>query len=298
MEANSEIERVVSLYRRFRQNFAQTPLPPCAPYHETFKGIHVDGSALAFGWFVSDALREIANSINDFGRYIRSLRAWQPIYSSLPVPEKHDLIIDHIRPLTILSLGAPQAIRGRLIHAATAASYHAAIFLPNRQGRPKWKGGHVDMKVASRLGQPWAAWPALAAALNVLGDEAFAKATGSFRNEHEHGHPRSIGIGETRTVRRVPPGEDPFPRLPGRANDEPKGEVWAIDTRAPLVPEALLPLFDNQHALALAAFEAFHALVVEQLAAAPQPLVTSVPGPKVVADLVPTPPPGETGHQG
>lgn len=297
MEANSEIERAVSLYRRFRQNFAEAPRLPFAPYHETFKGIHVDGSALAFGWFAADALREIANSINDFGRYIRSLRAWQPIYSSLPVPEKHELIIDHIRPLTILSLGAPQAIRGRLIHAATAASYHAAVLLPRRQDRPRWNGGHVDMKLASRLGQPWAAWPALAAALNVLGDEAFAKATGSFRNEHEHGHPRSIGLGETRTVKWVPPGTDPFPWLPGRANDEPRGEVWTIGTRAPLDPEKLMPLFDTQHALALAAFDGFHNLIVEQLAAAPRPIFTSVSGPKVVADLVPTPPPDETGYQ-
>src|SRR5690554_2415329 len=180
MHEHSQIDQALGRYRRFLENLAKVPRPNPAPYYKTFKGISVHGVALPFGWFSGDALREIANTINDFQRHICAIRAWHPIFKEAGLSEKHELMIDHIRPPAILCLEAPQAIRGRLIHAATAASHHANIFLRPELDRPKWKGTHVSMSIASKVSRPWASWPALAKALTKLGDDEFGQATGRF----------------------------------------------------------------------------------------------------------------------
>lgn len=288
MHEHSKIDHAVARYRRFLANLASVPRPHPAPYYKTFKGISLHGAALPFSWFSSDALREIANTINDFGRNIGAIRAWHPIFEEADVPEKHEILIDHIRPLAVLCLGAPQAIRGRLIHAATASSHHANIFLDREPNRPSWNGAYVSMSIARKVSRPWSSWPALSAALTSLGDDEFGQATGMFRNEHEHGHPRSIGIGNTRFVRRIDPANSAGNNLFNTSDEEIAEEVWTIGSHEPLDIADLLPLFDKQCELALAAFGAYHDLLTEQLAASPPLPDTEGSGESVTFEGVPS----------
>lgn len=264
-------ERAIELYTEFRKELRSAPLPEIAPYPRPFEGGTFNGLAMPFHTVAQDALREIANSINDLGRYIHYLHAWHIIFERVSEDDRYNLLLEHVRPYTVLCLGAPQALRGRLIYAATATSYHANLFLSWPTGITKWDGGHTSMKTAKAMSEKWAAWPALAAELNVLGQDQLSQATDNFRNEHEHGHPRGIGIGHISTVKRVIKPEMVIPDLPGQpATTEPR-EVWSFGEQKPMQLADLLPLLEQEHATALRAFKAYVAMVEQQHASAPPP---------------------------
>lgn len=62
-------ERAIELYSEFRKELRSAPLPEIAPYPRPFEGGTLNGLAMPFHTVAQDALREIANSINDLGRY-------------------------------------------------------------------------------------------------------------------------------------------------------------------------------------------------------------------------------------
>lgn len=256
-------DEAVALYAAFRARLHEVARPPSAAYHRPFEGGNFDGRSMLFHAVAQDCLRETANLLNAFGGHIEALRAWQPLFEAGSERERYFLMIEHVRPRATLSLSAPQALRGRFIYAATAGSYHASVFLDWPDGPPKWPGEHVSMKTAKAMSKRWAAWPALAAALGDLGNEAFGEETGDFRNQHEHGHPRGIGIGHITSVRRK---EVDWPSGDG-ASEKVKRMAWGVGTEAPLQLDKLLPLLSEQHAIALTCFEAYYALIEEQHAA-------------------------------
>lgn len=265
-------DKAIEFYKQFRVERRTALIPPFAPYPKPFSGDRFHFLSMPFNWVAADALREIANSINDFGRYIHYLHAWQPIFEGANQDDQQSLLLEHIRPFTVLCLGAPQALRGRLIYAASMTSYHANRFRVWPKGAPKWDGTNANMKVAKKVSDQWSSWPALAAALGVMGQGQFSEATSNFRNENEHGHPRAIGIGVISTVKRTTDKEGMFKmHMKQDDPDEPR-EVWAFGEQAPMALKDLLPLLVQEHAYALDAFNAYLALVEEQHAARPDPL--------------------------
>lgn len=249
----SRDERAIDFYRQFREGLPQAIDLELAPYPRPFAGGEFNVRAILFHQVAQDALREIANTINDFGRYLSHLDAWTPIYEGAGEDDRSVLLLEHIRPLLTLALNAPYSIRGRIIYAACASSQHARNFTTWPGNRPDWRSDHADMRTAKRLAEPWAAWPTLAAALGRLEAEELAGATGDFRNHHHHGHPRSIGVGYVASIR----------RLPGDR------ESWSMGEEGPLSPAELIPRLVPEHAAALEAFRAYLALVIEQHEAAP-----------------------------
>ncbi len=248
-------EYAIELFSRFRQNRKTVPLLTLAPYPRPFDEGAFDGLAMPFQFIAQEALREIPNAINDLCRYIHFLHAWQPIYDAVSQEVQHNLLLEQIRPLTVLCLGAPQALRGRLIYAATAASFHANAFIPWPEGKPDWNGGHTSMETAKRMNKKWSRWPALASALSQMNTTVFNEATSDFRNQHEHGSPRSIALGHTSHVKRV----------------EKNGRVgWSLGEQPPMQLNELLPLLEREHGHALNALNAYIALVDEQHAASQQ----------------------------
>lgn len=256
-------DRAIELYTEFRKELRTAPIPEIAPYPRPFEGGTFNGLAMPFHTVAQDALREIANSINDFGRYIHYLHAWHIIFERVSENDRYNLLLEHVRPFTVLCLGAPQALRGRLIYAATAGSYHANRFLTWPDGLPKWDGGHTSMKTAKAMSEKWAAWPALAAELNILGQDQLSQATDDFRNEHEHGHPRGIGIGYISTVKREK-GHGGITMHMKQGNPNEPREVWSFGEQKPMQLAELLPLLEQEHATALRAFKAYLALIEEQ----------------------------------
>ena len=112
-------ERAIELYREFRnrlRNEVGIQLET-TPYARQFTGEHFHLAGL-FHEVAQVALRELANALNEFRRYLKQLDAWRPIYAGLSQDEQRALLMDHIRPLAVLSLTAPYSIRGRIIHAS------------------------------------------------------------------------------------------------------------------------------------------------------------------------------------
>lgn len=225
-----------------------------APYPKPFSGGTFEPLALPFHNVAQDALREIANSINDFGRYIRALKAWRQIYENASEEDQYTLLLEHVRPLATLCLTAPQALRGRFIHAATSTSYYANAFSNQTARRPKWVDGHTDMKTAKAMCQNWSTWPALAATLNRMGRDGYNRATSDFRNQHEHGHPKSIELGYIGVVKRV--------EINGRIG-------WTLGQQESMKTSELLPVLEQEHGYAMDTFAAYLVMVEEQNAAVP-----------------------------
>lgn len=252
-----EIDRALELYREFltRVRDGEGLDLELAPYPQLGGGQDIHFMAMLFHEVGRDLLRQLANITNEFYRYLVQLDAWRPIYMGVSKEEKHDLLLDHIRPLTVLCLNAPYSIRGRIVHATCTVSQHARHFIDWPDGKPDWTGGHADMTTAKRLTAPWKSWPGLAAAIGAMAHEDFTAATSNFRNEHHHGHPRSIELGYVSAIR----------RLPGDR------ESWSMGERGPLSIEDLIPPLVQEHKYSVAAFRAFRALVEEQMASAPLP---------------------------
>lgn len=247
--------RFVELYKTFRVGLRDAVRLELAPYPRPFAGGSFNLLAMPFHEVAQDALRELANGINEFRGYIRSLDAWRPIYDGLSENEQHEMLIEHVRPLAVLCLGAPYALRGRMIYSACAASYHSGHFVDWPEGRPEWRGEHSSWTKAERLAKRWNAWPALGQALTALNGEAFNAFTSDYRNNHQHGQPRAIAIGHVAAIK----------RLPGERNS------WSFGHYEPLAIDTLIAPLVEEHRRSLVAFRAFLALIEEQHEAEPGP---------------------------
>lgn len=250
-------ERDLELYRQFRGQFqdgSDLGLKP-APYPKLFLDDEtIDGTAMVYCEMASDTLRELANAVNEFRRYITQLDAWRPVYDAASDDEQYSLLLDHIRPIAHHCLNAPYSIRGRIINATCFVSLFAGRFVKWPQKRPDWRGKHADMKTAKRLASAWSSWPTLASALGAMNGEDFCLATGNFRDDHHHGHPRSVGMGHVWGVHRVS-GER---------------EGWSFASYPPLAIADLIPLLCTEHHRVRAAFDAYYALLQEQAESVPR----------------------------
>ncbi len=201
-----------------------------------------------------DALREIPNAINDFQRYIWHLDAWRAIYAELSEDEQHDLLLNHIRPLAVCCLNAPYSLHGRIVYAAASASHHANKFLDWPDKRPKWPK-LIDYEKAKKIAGGWPDWAALETALDEMNPAGYVSATNDYRKNYHHGQPPQIELGHIRKVSPVAGAEN----------------TWTFGVVEPLTLDALIPLLVLEHARALAAFDAFTALVAAQAEKAPAP---------------------------
>jgi hypothetical protein len=211
------------------------------------------GSLAIFYDRAQDTLRELSNALNDFYTHINVVNAWLPIYSACEQGEKLDLLIDHILPVSTLALGAPQALRGRLLFAAAMCCDRAnfELFRDDPQLHLGEKT-HLTMKVASKIGRPWEAWKELPPIFEELRGLRESEITTDFRNQREHGHPRRIGIGLT-SVLHVEQTED--------------GKAWSYGVWPPIEIETVVAVSVQQHAVACRAYSAYKGLIAEQLAA-------------------------------
>ncbi|MBB3798623.1 hypothetical protein FHY17_002873 [Xanthomonas arboricola] len=245
-------------YAQFRTNRESVPRAAYAPFPKVFAGLTLfGGDAFLFAEASKRSVTALANAINAFSGYIRDLEAWLIVTSSVDRDDMFALHIEHIDPLAIVAIGAPQALRGQMIFAATESSYFASKFAPSSV-EDSWNGGHVSMTTAETMSHPWKAWTPLKQALSAMSGPGYNQATMDFRNQNEHGAPIEIGLGITTRVRKQRDHEGKL--SPG----------WEVHDHQALKLIEVIPLLKQEHALALAAFMAYVALVEDQVAAAPK----------------------------
>lgn len=246
-----EDDRAVELYAAFRGNYRDKLVPSIVSSPNLGGGVTMTGRTLMmYRQIVSDFLRELSNSINDFRRWINMLSAWAPIYEASEQDEQLSLLVEHISPFSTLALGAPQALKGRMIFAAATACGHANYQLSPASPELQWDGkGHLTMKKASRFGQPWANWRLLAPILGELGHGPISEETDDYRNQKEHGHPRNIGMGITAFV---------------SVEDHAEGRTMGLGSKDAISLETVIDVAVDQHALVVRAYEALCDLACEQ----------------------------------
>lgn len=246
-----EDDRAVELYAAFRRNYRDKLVPTIVSYPDLASGESMPASTLLmYNQIVSDSLRELSNSINDFRRCINMLSAWAPIYDASKQDEKLSLLVEHISPFSALALGAPQALRGRMMFAAATACGHANYQLSPASPELQWDGkGHLTMKKASSFGQPWVNWRLLAPILGELGHGSISEETDDYRNQKEHGHPRNIGMGITSFV---------------SVTDHSGGRTMGLGSKEAISLETVIGVGVEQHGLAVRAYEALCDLAREQ----------------------------------
>lgn len=246
-----EDDRAVELYTAFRGNYRDKLVRTIVSSPDLAGGVTMPASTLLmYNQIVSDNLRELSNSINDFCRWINMLSAWAPIYEASEQDEQLSLLVEHISPFSALALGAPQALKGRMIFAAATACGHANYQLSPGSPELQWDGrGHLTMKKASTLGQPWANWRLLAPILGELGHGPISEETDDYRNQKVHGHPRNIGLGITVFV---------------SVEDHAEGRTMGFGSKDAISLETVIGVAVEQHGLVVRAYEALCNLAREQ----------------------------------
>ncbi|MCW0411080.1 hypothetical protein NG831_05655 [Xanthomonas sacchari] len=244
----------VGRYKLYRAIKNHIPSLPSAPYHDPLRDLaSIPGAAMVFSECLARALRELANHINTFGYMIKKLEAWDLLIERLDDEQIFSLSLEHIEPLANLAISAPQSLRGQLIFAAVECGALANPFVGKEHG---WNGkSNVDMRVAKKVAGHWSAWPALAAALSALQVEELNEASSNFRNDYQHGAPRSLIIGITTRTTWIDQGE-------GKLG-------WGISNEDPIKLREIIPHLKSAHSKALKALDAFHELSKEWAAAMP-----------------------------
>ncbi|MBD8708464.1 hypothetical protein IFT47_17685 [Pseudomonas sp. CFBP 13711] len=249
-----EDDRAIELYASFRKNIRDKLITTIVSGPNLSGGKPMPGMTLGmYQQSVSDFLRELANSTNDFRGWINTLAAWAPVYNACDQDERLSLIKEHISPYSALVLGAPQALKGRIMFAAATscglANHQLTPSLPGLQ----WNGSKfLTMAVASKIGQPWINWRRLAPILGELGHGPISEGTDDYRNQREHGHPRNIGIGITTYV---------------SVEEHSEGRTLEFGLKQAIPLETVIEVAVGQHAVAVKAYEALCDLAQEQFGA-------------------------------
>ncbi|MCF5372004.1 hypothetical protein [Pseudomonas syringae] len=246
-----EDDRAVELYAAFRRNYRDKRVTTIVSSPDLSGGEVMPAiTLLMYHQTVSDALRELSNSTNDFRRWINMLAAWAPIYDACDQDEQLSLLCEHISPFSALALGAPQALKGRMMYAAATACAHANYQLSPTIPGLQWNGsGNLSMRVASPIGQPWTNWRRLAPILGELGYGQISEETDDYRNQREHGHPRNVGIGMTTFV---------------SVEDHAEGRTLGLGSKEAISLETVIKVAIDQHAVVVRAYEALCDLAREQ----------------------------------
>lgn len=244
------------LFRRYTEARAATEsVGRTMPYDWTGMPKRLAGAWMVYSSMLDGFAREIANATNAFAMNVRRLHAWAAVLDTLGQGERAEAIHEFGDPIATLCLLTPYAIRSQLIFA-TAHLCHQA----NRIRENKWAEDSlpVDEKIhmhsANRRGAPWGLfYERLKKGIKAVGGEAFRRDTGDFRNAFTHRSPPRVEAGYTNFAKR-------------RIDRETRRMRYDFGDTEPLAIRKLTALLDAELHHCYEAFEAFQALVAEQVA--------------------------------
>lgn len=224
---------------------------PVAPYnwHALEKTLPIKW--MAYGEFLEEHSRELANTINEFRRHIASLLAWQKVLEGLDEEERYHIVIEFVSPLATLALNMPYVSRSRFIYSVAHLSHQA-----NQTKQKLWVDDlPIDSKIysetADKFGKPWKKYTKLKVKLERIANKEYAKATHDFRNKYNHRYSPRIELGLTGLVIRT-------------VNEN--GRVsYGFGQTEPLMLKDIIPLLKTQHSLCLISYEKYQDLVSEQI---------------------------------
>jgi hypothetical protein len=245
----------VDLYRRFTEARPATEsIGRIMPYNWTGMAERLAGAWMAYSSMLEDFAREVANVMNAFTINVRRLHAWAALLDTLGEDERPEAIHEFVDPIATLCLLTPYAVRSRLIFA-TAHLCHQVNLI--REAGWVESSLPVDdeiwMDSADRQGAPWRRYNRLKTRIEAIGGQRLRKATADFRNAFTHRFSPRVETGITNFVTRH------FDPTTGSA-------CYSFGGTEPLGVKDLTVLLDAELDRCYAAFAAFQALVVEQVA--------------------------------
>lgn len=210
-------------------------------------------------WFMGYSLmldehsRELANSINEFRRYIDNIEALKVILDGCDDDTKWRMLVEFIAPFATLAINMPYVISYRFIYSICHLCHQSNLTKdPKRIDKfPLEKD--IDFAIADEYCSLWKEYKKLKKALEKINDKKFREITKDFRNKYNHRYSINIEIGLTEFVKRV-------------VKDNGK-VIYGLGYTKPLKIDQLLPILKKQHLSCLDAFEQYQKLINEQISA-------------------------------
>jgi len=225
---------------------------PLAPYKWSELDPKLSFDFAAYSQFLEEHALEIANVINELGRYILDLSSWKQVIDSLDDDEQKLVVIgDFISPVATIALNLPYVIRSRFIYSVSHLSHQA-----NKVEVKEWKDDFpIDKEVyfntADKYGKPWGEeYKKFKLSLEDIANKKYCESTGDFRNTYNHRFSRRIEIGHTGFVTRIV--------------DSNRKISYGFGCQEPLMLKDIIPLLKKQHKLCLDAFSHYQKLVNTQ----------------------------------
>lgn len=207
---------------------------------------------MAYSHMLNEYATELANIINDLTNHVHRLRAWDSVLAGLNDTDKHEVSHEFIDTLGTVALGQPYAIKSRFAFAVGHLSHQANQAADGRDWKDEFPDKNLYLNDIEPYASQWKKYRQFKLKLERLAGKKFKQASDDFRNTYNHGFSSRFVVGMTAMVKREVIG----------------GQVrYAFGGNDPLTVAEVVDLLAIERDHCHRAFEAFQALVEEQIAA-------------------------------
>lgn len=207
---------------------------------------------MAYSQMLGEYATELANIINDLTNNVHRLRAWDTVLASLDVPDKHEVSHEFIDTLGTVALGQPYAIKSRFAFAVGHLSHQANQAADGQDWKDDFPDKNLYLNDIEPYASQWKKYRAFKLKLEPLAGKKFKQACDDFRNAYNHGFSSRFVVGMTATVKREV--------IDNKV-------LYAFGGTDPLTVAEVADLLAIERDLCYRAFEAFQALIGEQISA-------------------------------
>lgn len=246
-------EKLVTFYEAYRTALDATPVGgDFMKYRWWTLPNPLSAVWMAYSQMLDEYATELANIINDLTNHVHRLRAWDTVLAGINDADKHEVSHEFIDTLGTVALGQPYAIKSRFAFAVGHLSHQANQAADGRDWRDEFPDKNLYLNDIEPYASQWKKYRAFKLKLEPLAGKNFKQASDDFRNTYNHGFSSRFVVGMTATVKRELIGG---------------GVSYAFGGTDPLTVAEVADLLAIERDHCCRAFEAFQALVEEQIAA-------------------------------
>lgn len=216
-----------------------------------------------FSIYAEEALRELANSINQLASLTQNLEAWGKILKDLSTEEKLQLLNEFIETQASIAINLPYTIKARFLFAVAHISHQANSARMGNEWIDDFKVLPQDHEIhhehANQMARGWKSWKKLNKALSKVDSSDFKAATKSYRSKYTHRFTPHIEVGHFEFASRRP-------RIKSESYPDPLSHapVYCIGGSEPLSASEVTDELKKQCSLFSQSFFQFERLVSEQ----------------------------------
>ena len=245
--------KLVTFYEAYRTVLDATPVGGnFMSYRWWTLPNQLNATWMAYSQMLDEYATELANIINDLTNHVHRLRAWDAVLAELNDADKHELSHEFIDTLGTVALGQPYAIKSRFAFAVGHLCHQANQAADGRDWKDEFPDNNLYLNDIEPFASQWKKYRAFKLKLEPLAGKKFKQASDDFRNAYNHGFSSRFVVGMTATIKREVIG--------GRVR-------YLFGGTDPLTTTEVADLLAIECEHCYRAFEAFRALVAEQIAA-------------------------------